>query len=63
MLQSGEELWRRLLAAIPDDRPVARVLMHLARLPAKTLDSLIAAVIQEPESVRGRLAGLADETK
>jgi hypothetical protein len=63
MLQSGGELWRRLLAALPDDRPVARVLMHLARLPARDLESTIAAVIEQPELARERLAELADETR
>jgi len=61
MLQSGGELWRRLLAAIPDGAPVARVLMRLARLPPDTLESVVGAVIEQPESARGRLAGLADE--
>jgi hypothetical protein len=58
MLQSGGELWRRLLASIPDGRPVAQVLMHLARLPARVLESTIAAVIERPERAQGRLAGI-----
>jgi hypothetical protein len=62
MLQSGGELWRRVLASLPDDRPVARVLMHLARLPAGTLESVVAEVIEQREGAAGRLAGLADET-
>jgi len=55
MLQSGGELWRRLLASFPNDLPLAEVLMHLARLPAGTLESVIAAVIEQPEST-ARLA-------
>jgi len=62
MLQSGGELWRRLLQAMPDNLPVARVLMLLALLPAETLVFVIAAVIEQPESARSRLAELADET-
>ena len=59
MLQSGGELWRRLLASLPDGRPVAKVLMHLARSPAATLESVVAAVIEHPEGALGRLASLA----
>jgi hypothetical protein len=63
MLQSGGELWRRLLASIPIGVPVARVLMHLARLPAGTLESMIAVVIERPDWAQGPLAGLTDETR
>jgi hypothetical protein len=49
MLQSGGELWRRLLASFPSDLPLAEVLMRLARLPAGTLESVLAAVIEQPE--------------
>ena len=59
MLQSGGELWRRLLEALPVEASVARVLMHLARLPASDLESIIADVIEGRESARGRLARLA----
>lgn len=63
MLQSGGELWRRVLAAIPDELPVARLLMRLARLPPKALESTLAGVIEYPEHAQSRLAGLADETR
>ena len=63
MLQSGGELWRRLLTAVPDDLPVARVLMRLARLPPKALESTIASLIEQPEHAQSRLAGLVDETR
>ncbi|SPE59047.1 hypothetical protein SBV1_2980021 [Verrucomicrobia bacterium] len=62
MLQSGAELWGRLLAALPSDRPLARVLMHLARLPARTLESMIAEIIEAPERAQARLAGLGEGT-
>ena len=58
LLQSGGELWRRLLAALPDDSSIAHVLMHLARLPAEELQSIIADVIEESESASRRLADL-----
>jgi hypothetical protein len=63
MLQSGGELWRRLLAAVPGGQPVPRVLMHLARLPARALESIIAAVIEEAQCAQGRLARLGGEDK
>jgi hypothetical protein len=56
MLQSGGELWRRLLAVVPDDCFIAHVLMHLARLPVERLESIIGNVIEESESARGQLA-------
>ncbi len=58
MLQTGVELWRRLLAVLPDGRPMADMLMHLARLPAKSLESLMLAVIEQPERARELLASL-----
>jgi hypothetical protein len=58
MLESGGELWRRLLAVLPDERPAAEMLMHLARLPARSLESLMLAVIEQPQWARELLAGL-----
>jgi hypothetical protein len=52
MLQTGGELWRRLLAVLPPGVPLAVALMRLARLPAKPLQDLIAAVIERPQSAR-----------
>ena len=53
--------WRELqdMASLPDGCPVAKVLMQLARLPAGTLESVVAAVIEQPEKAAGRLASLA----
>jgi hypothetical protein len=58
MLQTGGELWRHLLALMPDGQPVAKTLMHLARLPARSLESLMLAVIERPEWARELLASL-----
>lgn len=52
MLQSGGELWRHLLAVLPPHLPLAEVLMHLARLPAQSLQSLLLAVIEKPQHAR-----------
>jgi len=56
MLQSGGELWRRLLAVAPDDRSIAHVLMGLARLPAGELESVLGNVIEQSESASDCLA-------
>src|SRR5262249_49290713 len=58
MLQSGGELWRRLLGALPDDRPIAHALMCLARLPAGTLQSVIAEVIEESPAASSQLVAV-----
>jgi hypothetical protein len=60
MLQTGGELWRRLLAVLPRGRPLAEVLMHLARLPARSLETLILTVIEQPQRARELLAGLGE---
>jgi hypothetical protein len=58
MLQTGGELWRRLLAATPDEQPIAQLLMRMARLPPKSLETLISAVIEKPEWAKELLGGL-----
>ena len=58
MLQTGGELWRRLLAVLPNGRPLAEMLMHLARLPARSLETLMLAVIEQPQWAGELLAGL-----
>lgn len=52
MLQSGSELWRRLLESMPDGQPLASTLMHLARLPAPELDTLISTALERPDHAR-----------
>jgi hypothetical protein len=61
MLQSGGELWRRVLAAIPEGRSMSHVLMQLARQPAKTLEATLVAIIERPESAPSPLEELAEE--
>jgi hypothetical protein len=58
MLQTGGELWRRLLAVLPEGRAPAEMVMHLARLPPRSLESLMLAVIEQPDWARELLAGL-----
>jgi hypothetical protein len=61
MLQTGGELWRRLLAVMPHHRPLADVLMCMARLPARSLEALMEAVIEQPDWARELLSGLRYE--
>jgi hypothetical protein len=58
MLQTGGELWRRLLAVVPDRRPMADLLMHMARLPPQALHTLVAEVIERPAWARELMAAL-----
>ncbi len=60
MIQSGGELWRRLLAALPEGFPVARMLMNLARLPAERLHSVIELVIRQSDAAGDHLARSAE---
>ncbi len=55
MLQTGGELWRRLLAVLPEGEPIAHSLMQLALLPAKSLEAVMSAVIEAPEQARDQL--------
>lgn len=60
MLQSGGELWRRLLAALPDGYSIAHMVMTLARLPTDELHAALELVIQESSEAKVRLARLAE---
>jgi hypothetical protein len=62
MLQTGGELWRRLLQLMPDGRPLAHVLMCMARLPPRSLHSLIEAVFEQPDWARELLVKLRYDT-
>jgi len=63
MLQSGGELWRRLVTALPDGCAVAQVLMNLARLPAASLHSVVEKVIEQSVEAGPLLARLAASTR
>jgi hypothetical protein len=60
MLQTGAELWRRFLAVLPAGRPLAEMLMHVARLSPRSLETLMVAVIERPPWARELLAGLGE---
>jgi hypothetical protein len=58
MLQSGGELWRRLLLAFPEGQPLANTLMNLARLPAGRLETLVAEMLDHPDLAKCQVAKL-----
>lgn len=58
MLQSGGELWRRLLRASPADTRPADVLMHLARSGNDAIVDLLTSVINEDPSAGEQLRSL-----
>lgn len=62
MLQTGGELWRRLLGVLPLGTPLQRALMCLARLTPEPLERVMLAVIEQPESAREALARLMDSS-
>lgn len=57
-LQVGPELWRRLLPLVPDDSTLPETLMKIARLPPRPLESLMIAIVEEPDWARELIAGL-----
>jgi hypothetical protein len=61
MLQAGPEAWRLLLAALPPGRPLAEMLMHIARLDPDSVEELMLAVIEDPQRARRLLTELGDE--
>jgi hypothetical protein len=58
LLQTGPELWRRLLGLMPQGVAVPEMVMHIARLPARSLEALMLAVIEKPDWAKELLAGL-----
>ena len=61
MLQAGPELWRRLLALLPHHPPLPELLMHIARLSPRALESLMMAVMEDADWARVLIAGLDEE--
>jgi hypothetical protein len=60
MLQAGGEVWRRLLAVIPRDRPMPLTLMHVARLSPESLEDFMLAVVSDPPRARRLAARLGE---
>jgi hypothetical protein len=58
LLQAGPEMWRLLLSVLPHDRPLAEVLMHIARLDPEPLEQLMLAVIEDPARAKRLLEQL-----
>ncbi|QDU94195.1 hypothetical protein [Lignipirellula cremea] len=60
LLQAGAEVWRRLLAVSPSDRPLAEMLMHLSQLEPQPLEDLMLLVLGDPEQARVHLQRLGE---
>ena len=65
LLQAGAEMWRKFLAVLPDDRGLAEMLMHVARLAPAELEGLMLCIIEEPDDARRHLwsLGRVDEER
>ncbi len=59
-IQTGPELWRRFLKVLPEDRTIAEMLMHVARLDPDPLEDLMMAVVEDPEHARVLLNNLGN---
>lgn len=57
-MQTGAELWRRLLALLPPEATLAETLMRMARLEPQPLEALMLTVVTEPDEARKILARL-----
>ena len=65
MIQAGGELWRKFLAAIPDnasgESPLAETLMRVAQLDPQPLEQLMLDLVEHPLTARATLADMFDE--
>jgi hypothetical protein len=59
MLQTGGELWRRLLGVVPAGMPLQSLLMRLALSPADSRERVMRAVIEEPARAREDVTRMA----
>ncbi len=55
---AGAELWRKLLSLLPSDVSLPEAVMHIARLQPQPLETLMMAVIENPDWARRQLANL-----
>lgn len=60
LMHAGSELWRRLLALLPDGHTMPETLMHIARLEPRPLAHLMSAIVENQERGRALLAELGD---
>ncbi len=58
MIQAGSEMWRRFLAAIPDNKSLPETLMHVARLDPLPLEELMMLVVEDSALAKARLEEL-----
>ncbi len=58
LMQAGAELWRRFLAALPEGRTLAETLMTVAQLCPRDVQTVMMAVVEDPNRARRLLDGL-----
>ncbi|MFK7819338.1 MAG: hypothetical protein AB8G99_11520 [Planctomycetaceae bacterium] len=61
MMQIGAELYRRWLSAKPSQISIAECLMQLALRPPKTVETIMLAVLEEPEAATAMMSRLAEQ--
>lgn len=59
MLQIGGTFFRKFLAVVPRELALAEAIMHVARMPAVTLDEFLFEMIESPNRATDRLLFLA----
>jgi hypothetical protein len=59
LMQAGQEIWRRLLSVLPRERPLAEILMHIARLDPVSLERLMLTIIDNQSEARELLEQLS----
>ena len=57
-LQAAPELWRRVLAVLPNNKKLPEILMNIARLDPRSLETLMIDVVQNPNRARACLESL-----
>ncbi len=65
MIQAGGELWRKFLAAVPNNAhgpaPLAETLMRVARMDPEPLEQLVMDLVEHPLTARATLADMFDD--
>lgn len=63
LLQAGPAMWRRFIAVTPRDIPLARTMMHVARLDPMPLEELMLQIMDNPELATRTLREICRESE
>jgi hypothetical protein len=58
LLQAGPAMWRRFIAVVPRDRPLAQTMMNVAKLDPEPLEKLMMQIMEKPSLAARMLSGL-----